>query len=94
MKPAQYTGKTDATPGEQPPGDRAHSATVPSPAPSSVSAPAVGARAKPAKRVRGGHGGDMMRFALWGSVFAILVAGLVLYFRYERAILPLFGRGR
>ena len=36
----------------------------------------------------------MMRVVTWGAVLVILLAGLALYFRYERAIVPLFGRGR
>jgi hypothetical protein len=35
-----------------------------------------------------------MRVVVWGAVLAVLVAGLVMYFRYERAVVPLFGRGQ
>jgi len=39
-------------------------------------------------------GGNAMRIMIWGAVLVILVAGLVMYFRYERAVVPLFGGGR
>ena len=93
MEPGQYTGKTDATPGEHPLDERTQSA-VPSPAPASAPERARAARAAAPPRPVTRPGGDTMRVVLWGAVLAALVTGLVMYFRYERAVVPLFGRGR
>ena len=89
MEPGQYTGKTDATPGERP-----HSEAVPSPAPAPASQQGTSVRATRVRPPSTRSGGDMMRVVTWGAVLVILLAGLALYFRYERAIVPLFGRGR
>ncbi len=94
MEPGQYTGKTDATPGEPPLEERAQGGGVPSPAPAAASQPAANARTASVRRRAVRPGGDMMRVVVWGTVLAALVAGLVMYFRYEQAVVPLFGRGR
>ncbi len=94
MEPGQYTGKTGATPGEPPRDERAPSDNVPSPVPASASRAGTNARAGVTRRASTRRGGDMMRVVVWGAVLAALVAGLVMYFRYERAVVPLFGRGR
>ena len=91
MEPGQYTGKSDATPGGQPLDEHTPSA-VPSPAPASATERAHAARAGGPPRLR--RGGETMRVVVWGAVLAVLVAGLVMYFRYERAVVPLFGRGQ
>jgi hypothetical protein len=90
MEPGQYTGKTNATQGE-PAGDSTSSASVTSPA----AAPAPERSSVDAPRpptIR--PGGNFVRLVSWGAVIAVLVAGLVMYFRYERSITPLFGQGR
>jgi hypothetical protein len=90
MEPAQYTGKTDATQGGRPPGELPSSAPV-SPAPAAAPAASGGTvTRRPTPR----SGGNLVRVVTWGAVLAILAAGLVMYFRYERAVVPLFGRGR
>ena len=94
MEPGQYTGKTNATPGEAPLDEQARSETVPSPASASASQPGANARTAGVRRRTPRRGGDTVRVVMWGTVLAALVAGLVLYFRYERAVVPLFGRGR
>ena len=45
---------------------------------------------------RGGKrpSGAATRILIWGTVLVVLVLGLVMYFRYERAVVPLFGGGR
>jgi hypothetical protein len=45
-----------------------------------------GARADKGGRLRG-----LQRASLWLVIAALLVIGLVLYFRYESGIVPLFG---
>jgi hypothetical protein len=98
MEPGQYTGKSDATQGERPPADRVDGAAVPSPAPEAVPPPA-----RPVARASGAPGGrraaneshgSVMRAVLWVAVLAALVVGLVMYFQYERAVVPLIGGGR
>ena len=94
MEPGQYTGKTNATPGEAPLGEQAHSETVPSPAPASASQPEANMRTSSVRRRAPRRGGATVRVLMWGTVLAALIAGLALYFRYERGVVPLFGRGR
>lgn len=91
MEPGQYTGKTNATQGEPAAGDSASGASVTSPAPGAAPARSSDAATRrPTIRA----GGNFMRLVTWGAVLAILAAGLVMYFRYERTITPLFGRVR
>jgi hypothetical protein len=89
MEPAQYTGKSNATQGESATGEAPSSASVTSPASASVESSSTAAR-----RPRIRAGGNLMRLVAWGVVLAVLAAGLVMYFHYERAVVPLFGRGR
>jgi hypothetical protein len=91
MEPGQYTGKTDATQGEPAAGESPSSAPASSAAPTSAPVASGGTvTRRPAVRT----GGNFVRLVGWGAVLAILAAGLVMYFRYERAVVPLFGRGR
>ncbi len=94
MEPGQYTGKSDATPGEPPLDERAQGGGVPSPAPALAPQPDANVRAASVRRGATRRGGDTVRVVMWGAVLAALVAGLVMYFRYEKAVVPLFGRGR
>jgi hypothetical protein len=102
MKPRQYTGKSNATQGEpsriSDPSGTAAPITGPGTDPGQPSSdPAAAVRSA----ARGGADGTpdqspsgKARVVLWGLVAVALVAGLVLYFRYERAVVPLFGGGR
>jgi hypothetical protein len=89
MEPAQYTGKTDATQGGPAAGDSPSSASGTSPAPAPAGGGGAAARGPTIR-----PGSNFVRLVGWGAVLAVLAAGLVMYFRYERAIVPLFGRGR
>ena len=100
MEPGQYTGKTDATQGEAPRGDAAPGA----PSPPSASPPASPVPGVPRSAPGGGPrrttGRGMVpkrsvagRILLWGTVAVVIVAGLLLYFRYEPSVVPLL-RGR
>jgi hypothetical protein len=99
MKPRQYTGKSNATQGEP---SRASGPAAPISGPgTNPGQPSLDPAAAVRSAASGGAGGTpdksmsgKARVVLWGLVAVALVSGLVLYFRYERAVVPLFGGGR
>jgi hypothetical protein len=97
MEPGQYTGKSDATQGDPSSGAQTGGGDTPSSAPQST--PPAGTNMRPSAptgaRRAGSHGGaEFLRIVIWVAVLVGLVGGLVMYFRYERAVVPLIGGGR
>jgi len=93
MEPGQYTGKSDATPAD----DR--SDATPDGGAGSSPAPAEGPPARPSLGMAGRptparSSGDRVRIAIWLGALAVLVAGVIMYFRFERTVVPLVGGGR
>lgn len=82
MEPGQYTGKSNAT--QDGP---ATSGATDDKSGSTPTLP-VGGAPRPDESV------GIPRVVLWGAVAVALAVGVALYFRYERAITPLFGGGR
>jgi hypothetical protein len=88
MEPGQYTGKTDATQGSSPRVDRGAQQA----AGQNASGGGEGGRVE-----RSGEAGrgrrESARIAIWVILAIAICAGIVLYFRYERSVVPLFGGG-
>ncbi len=82
MEPREYTGKTDATQG-----------TAAGAPPDGAAAGGPLGRAPRSDAPSDAPRGGVPRVVLWAAVAVALVAGLVLYFRYEGAVSPLFGGG-